>query len=106
MKEHISKRENTFCSFITDDNIGYGQIQFFVTIPVPKALINVLSFDEGSMMEISGNPCRPQLAVYKEIDLISTFLNLVYNSTTSNLHSINICNIIGKPVMIETGTNK
>ena len=28
MKERITKRENTFCSFITDDNIGYGQIQF------------------------------------------------------------------------------
>ena len=50
MKERIIKRENTFCSFIKDDNIGYGQIQFFVPKPVPKAFVNVLNFNEGSMI--------------------------------------------------------
>ena len=96
--------ENTFCSFVTDDIIGYGQIEFFIPKPVPQALINVFSIDEVSMMASSGNPCRPQLIVYKEVDYISTFVKPISISTISNLHLVSITDIIGKPVRIKTST--
>lgn len=37
MKDRTSKRENTFCSFIIHDSIGFGQTEFFVAKPEPQA---------------------------------------------------------------------
>ena len=106
MNNRTSKRENTFCSFISDGNIGYGQVQFFVSEPIPQVLVNVLNVDGSSMMSNSGNPCRPRLLVYKEVNFIGTFFKSIIRSTTSNLRAINICDIVGKPVVVETTTKK
>lgn len=77
MKNRSSKCDNTFCIFIIDGNICYGQIEFFVASPEPQALVKVLNVNASSMMESSGNPCRPQLDVYKEVDYISTFIQIL-----------------------------
>lgn len=86
MKNRMSKRENTYCTFIIDNNIGYGHIIFFVVKPVAKVLVNVINIDTSSLMETSGNPCRAQLVMYKDIDFISTFIKPINNSATSHCH--------------------
>ena len=106
MNDHTSKRENTYCMFVTNGSIGYGQIEFFIAKPVPQALVNVFNIDPISMMANSGNPCRPSLMVYKEVDYISMFVKPIASSTSSNLLSVNISDIIGKPVRIETDTRE
>ena len=79
---HTSKQENTFCTLVTDDTIGYGQIEFFIAKPVPQALVNVFN-DAICMMANSGNPSRPQLITYKEIDYVSTIAKPIISSTSS-----------------------
>ena len=39
---HSPKRENTYCSFISGDGIGYGQIELFVAEPEPQALYYIV----------------------------------------------------------------
>jgi len=69
MNGRTSIQESTFCTFVANDSISYSQVEFFIAKPVPQ---NVFRTDAVSMMASSGNPCRPQLIVYKEVDYIST----------------------------------
>ena len=108
VKEKNLKRNNCICSFTNEQtgHIQYGCIEFFVAKPEPIALVNILLQDDTTLMQQSGHPCRAQLNVYKEVDLLSTVIkSVVLPAVGSNLKTVRIKNICGKPVIVH-GVNK
>ena len=49
---------------------SYGEIDTFVNSSPPQAIIQVLKAERQSILQQAGPPCRPTLAIYKEVDLL------------------------------------
>ena len=100
-----SHRNDTVCCFQQHNSIYYGEIMLFVQKPVPVTLINVLHPMEESLTDKAGNPCREALIPYKDENILGNYCILI-NSYESSLVSIDIRNIKGKCVLIETDSIK
>ncbi len=99
------KRDNTICSFRgTDNTVQFGQLELFISEPVPIALLRKLLPTEDSLMQQAGHPCRTALVVYQEVDLLSSFIVSVDKS--SPLVAVPIKRILGKAVTVVTTSNK
>ena len=96
------KRDSTVCSFKTTDNkTHYGRIMLFVNTPSPSALIREFCQPSQSLLQQAGPPCRASLTVYKEFDLLSSFITLAEESFTAPLLAIPITFIQGKVVVVK-----
>ncbi len=98
------RRDNTTCSFRgTDNSVLFGQVELFVSKPVPTALIRELQPTEESLIQQAGHPCRSTLVVYQEVDLLSSFIAPINKPTRSSpLKAIPIERILGKAVIINS----
>jgi len=75
--EYMGKRNDSICCYIQDGGtVGFGQVELFSLDPVPLALIYPLNLNSVSLMQKAGDPCRPILQPYKEIDILSLFFHL------------------------------
>ena len=69
------KRNNTVCMFKTnEDDCNYGEIETFVNMSPPQAIIRVLCVQGQTVLQQAGHPCRPALDMYKEVDLLKLFV--------------------------------
>lgn len=102
-----SKRDNTNCCYEdkTTGCILYGKIELFVALPTTVALVRQLKPSGGSIMSKAGNPCRSQLAVYQQVDLLNSYIVPVTISSSSQLIAIPIDCIISKVIIISTSGN-
>ena len=58
------KRNNTVCVFRTDENdCNYGEIETFVNMSPPQAIIRMFSVQGETILQQAGHPCRPALNV-------------------------------------------
>ena len=103
IKDRMYKRENTFFSFIEDGAICYGQIIMFLIDPSPVALIMRCNICDVSLKLSAGDPSKPILQTYKEVDLLSTIVVPVTLSST--LTAVNIENILSKSVVVRSRGN-
>ena len=104
-KSFGGRRNDTTCVFVDSSNKKcFGQIEIFVNKPVEGALVRVLTQREHSLMKEAGHPCRPQLLVYKDVDLLSSFFCPIV-STTNQLIHVPIDCICSKVVSIYTSSS-
>ncbi|SMN01058.1 hypothetical protein SPONN_2176 [uncultured Candidatus Thioglobus sp.] len=99
-----SKRSNTNCCYkdrITGCNC-YGKIEIFTASPIITALVRKFNPVGQSLLIKAGNPCRPQLAVYQQMDLLGSYIVPIDESNCSQLIAVPIDRIISKVVLIST----
>ena len=93
------KRNNTVCVFKTSSNMrSYGEIDTFVNISSPQAIIRVLKAEQPSILRQAGPPCRRTLAIYKEVDLLDNYITRV--ARNGPLVAVPLKNIISKAVLV------
>ena len=96
------KRDSTVCSFKTADNkTHFGRIMLFVNTTSPLALVREFHQPSQSLLQQAGPPCRATLAVYKDYDLLSSFVTVVEETCTASLLAIPIKSIQGKVVIVK-----
>lgn len=80
-----NKRDDTVCSFHepSSDSISFGRIELFVLSPRPSALLRKLQPEDKSLINEAGHPCRPQLTLYREVDLLSSYIIPIAIPTSS-----------------------
>ena len=62
------KRKDTVCVFRTDDNdSNYGEIESFINMSPPQAIIQVLRVQGQSILQQAGHPCRPALNLSRKL---------------------------------------
>ena len=82
----------------TDDNdSNYGKIENFVNMSPPQAIIRVLHVRGQTILQ-AGHPFRPPLNLYKEIDLLKSFIARVVH--TGPLIAVPLENIRSKAVFV------
>ena len=60
------KRNNTVCVFRTSENdCNYGEIENFVNMSLPQAIIRVLRVQGQTILQQAGHSCRPALYIRK-----------------------------------------
>lgn len=95
------KRNNQICYFSSEGR-KFGEIQFFTLNPNPAAVIKVFEPSGSTILQRAGNPCRPILEDYKEIDFLSTFVHEIkFPKEHSYLMVIPISRIEGKAVHLQ-----
>jgi len=101
------KRNDTICCYIEDGRVvRFGQIELFSLDPFPLALLYPFQFNSISLMQKAGNPCRPVLQPYREIDLLSSIFHLCKEpSLSSTLVAVKTDSILAKSVLVETNRN-
>ena len=93
------KRNNTVCVFRTDENdCNYGEIEMFVNTSPPQAIIQILRVQGQTILQQAGHHCRPALNIYKEIDLLNSFVSRVVRN--GPLVAVPLENIRSKAVFI------
>lgn len=96
------KRDSTVCCFKADDSeTHFGHITLFVNRTLPPTLVCEFHQPSQSIFQQAGPPCRAMLAVYKEFDLLSSFIRIVEESCTAPLIAILITFIQGKVVVVK-----
>ena len=77
---------------------NYGEIEMFVNMSPPQAIIRVLRVQGQTVVQQAGHPCRPALDMYKEVDLLKLFVaHVVCNGP---LTAIPLENIWSKTVFV------
>ena len=84
------KRNNTVCVFKTGSNMHrYGEIETFMNISPPQAIIRVFKVEGQSILQQARQPCRRTLAVYKDVDLLDNYITrVVRNGPLVAVHNI------------------
>ena len=98
------KRDSTVCCFQTaDGETHFGRITLFVNSSrtSPLALVREFHQPSQSILQQAGPPCRAKLAVYKEYDLLSSFITVVDESCTAPIRAIPITFIQSKVVVVK-----
>ena len=96
------KRDSTVYSFKTADNKTHsGRIMLFVNTTSPLALVCEFHQPSQSLLQQAGPPCRAMLAVYKDYDLLSSFITVLEETYTASLLAIPIKFIQGKVVVVK-----
>ena len=72
------KRNSSVCCYEVDKRKHYGVIHKFCFSP-PVALITPYHETNYSLLKRSGNPCRPNLRRYANVDLIGAFVIEISN---------------------------
>ena len=99
-----NKRDDTICCFRAsrDSTVMFGRIELFVLSPTPSILLRQLQPEEQSLLQEAGHPCRPQLAIYQQVDLLNSYIVPVIIPTSSTpLMSVSLdqC-ILSKAVIV------
>ena len=85
------KRDSTVCCVQTaDSETNFGCILLFVNSTSPLALVHEFHRPSQSILQQAGPPCQATLAVYKEYDLLSSFITVVDETCTAPLLAIPI----------------
>ena len=72
------KWDNTVCIYSTSEKQrNFGRIETFVNTSPPQALIRTLSHSQESILQQAGPPFKPALALYKDVDLLATFIHVL-----------------------------
>ena len=99
---HHGKRDSTICVFESGDRRQrFGRIMSFANIAPPKALVRVFHQPAQTLLNQAGPPCRPSLAVYKDVDLLNSYISVVEAISTAPLLAVSIENIQGKVVLVK-----
>ena len=93
-KASDGKRDNTYCCYANGNEINFGCIELFALTPAPHVFIRKLQRAGKTLLNSGGNPCRPSLLQYKEVDLLDSYIVPVTSS--KQLMAIPIERIISK----------
>lgn len=95
------KRDSTVCAFqMRDNKPHFGRIVIFVNTP-PRALIREFHQPSQSLLKQAGPLCRPTLAVYKEVDMLNSFITIVEEIHSTPLLSVPITAIQSKVTFVK-----
>ena len=72
-------------------------------MPIPQALVYKFHQPSESLLVQAGPPCRPVLPVYKDIDLLRSFLTIIEDATS--LLAVPITAIQGKAFVVKNESN-
>lgn len=101
-KTNHGKRDSTLCSFYRDDNkMHFGRIMLFVNTNTTLALVREFVQPRQSLLQQAGPPCRTTLALYKEVDLLSSFIAIVEERCDTPLLTVPVTSIQGKVVIVK-----
>ena len=80
-----NKRDDTVCSFHepSSDSSSFGWIELFILSPRPSVLLRKLQPVDKSLINEAGHPCRPQLTVYRQVNLLSSYIVPIAIPTSS-----------------------
>ena len=97
-----NKRNNTYCYYRNESgSYNFGVIEIFTYTPTQSALIRQLKQQHVSLLAMAGNPCRPSLAIYQEVDLLDAYITSVDLSVDNcPLISVPLSSLISKAVLI------
>lgn len=100
--ENHGKRDSTVCSFQSrGERLRFGRVIVFVNMSSPQALVRTFHQPPQSLLKQAGPPCRPTLAVYKDVDLLNSFITVVEESAATPLLAVPIKDIQGKVVLVK-----
>ena len=87
-----NKRDDTICCFRAsrDSTVMFGRIELFVLSPIPSILLRQLQPEERSLLQEAGHPCRPQLAIYQQVDLNSYIVTVIIPTSSIPLMSVSL----------------
>lgn len=89
------------CVFETEDRLqSFGRIMVFVNMSPPQAHIRPF-LPSTQTLTRAGPPCRPSLALYKEGDLLNSFILIVEEVSTAPLVAVPVNNIQGKVIVVK-----
>ena len=92
------KRNNTMCTYRSRGQVCFGQIVLFVTSPELCAIVRECVLSSGSLMQMAGPPCREELRVHKDVDLLHTYIKPL--SGYGHLQAVHLHNLCGKSVLL------
>lgn len=96
------KRDSTMCVFVTEDRLQrFGRIMAFVKTSPPQALIRPFLQSSQTLLTQAGPPCRPSLALYKDVDLLNSFISIVEEVSTAPLVAVPVDNIQRKVILVK-----
>lgn len=97
------KRDSTVCAFErSDSKQHFGRIVLFVNTPSPQALVRELHQPSQSLLKQAGPPCRPALAMYKDIDLLNSYITVVEETLSNPLLAVPLVNIQRKMFFVKS----
>ena len=101
-------RNDTVCIFRAEGNaIQFGLIDLFIAAKseeIPTALISKLNQKDESILQRAGHPCRAELLVYQEANLLRHVIVPV-EFQYKLLTAVKVEQICGKVIVVETDTN-
>lgn len=77
----------------------------FVNMPILQALICKFHQPSQSLLMQAGPPCRPVLAVYKNVDLLRSFFTVIQERCATPLLAVPITAIQGKAILVKNESN-
>lgn len=89
------------CFQMRDGQKHFGRIVLFVNSPSPQVLIREFHQPSQSLLQQAGPPCRPTLAIYKEVDILNSFITTIQENSASPLLAIPITDILRKLVFVK-----
>ena len=97
--------DSTVCAFERSDSKQYfGRIVLFVNTPSPQAIVWELNQPSQSLLKQAGPPCRPALAMYKDTDLLNSYITVVEETPSNPLLAIPLVDIQTKLVKSDVST--
>ena len=104
-----NKRDDTVCCFCSSRGspARFGRIELFVLSPTPSILLRQLRPVEQSILRQAGHPCRPQLTVYQQVDLLNSYiLPVVIPTSSTPLISVSLDQCVVSKAVIVSVTDK
>jgi hypothetical protein len=96
-REH--KRNDVTCTYYSGNLRRFGEIQKFVHLPEPMAIVREFDAFPQSILKLAGHPCRQVLGDYARVDLLSGYIYAL-NSNPSKTVAIPVKKLQGKAVLI------
>lgn len=98
-----AKRDSTVCAFERSDNKQhFGRILLFINTPSPQVIVKEFYQPSQSLLKQAGPPCRPVLAMYKDIDLLNSYITVVEETPSNPLLAIPLLDIKEKMVFVKS----
>ena len=101
------KRENTYCCYFdAAGKMCFGQIELFVIFLQTFALVRLMRVTNTTVLNLGGNPCRRELDMYREANLLNRHIIPVHlPSRGDTLSPVPINNIVSKVVIVSASSN-
>lgn len=93
------KRDSTVCAFMNNRHIQFGEIQTFLLTPEPVAIVRVFEQFPRSFLNQAGNPCRPILEQYSDVDILSDYINAI-EKESHEVVKVRLTSIISKAIIL------